>query len=537
MFNMPADEANQSPPSAMKRPARRRIIATRARWGISALTLVTLLSVEAYQLRDASAAQESGQAQKAPIAVLPSFSGLVERVAPSVVSIRVKANPAAIAANDEDGDEQSADKNNPFGGTPLERFFQGPKMMPSQRSNNDHEKAPAPVQPIQGQGSGFFISSDGYIVTNNHVVEGAIKVEVVTDTGDILQAKVIGTDPGTDLALIKVDGGQSFPAVALGRSDVKVGDWVIALGNPFGLEGTVTAGIVSARGRDIGMGSYDNFIQIDAPVNKGNSGGPTFNQAGEVVGVNTAIFSPSGGSVGIAFAIPAKTVEAVVAQLKDKGHVTRGWLGVQVQAVTPEIADSLGLKAARGALVSTSAPRSPADYAGIRRGDVILKINDGEVKDSRDLARTIASIAPESAVHLAVLRDGKRQTVDVKLAELQDETKPKLPLMGSEGQTEIGSLGLSVAPAGDVKTGADGGVKTGADGGVAVLGIRPDGRAADVGLVQGDIIVNANGTDLSGPPDLENALNAAKKAGKKHILALVQRGASQLYVALPTDLA
>jgi serine protease Do len=275
------------------------------------------------------------------------------------------------------------------------------------------------------------------------------------------------------------------------------------------------------------MGSYDNFIQIDAPVNRGNSGGPTFNQSGEVIGVNTAIFSPSGGSVGIAFAIPAKTVDFVVTQLKEKGHVTRGWLGVQVQPVTPELADSLGLKQARGALVSIPAPGSPAELAGIRRGDVILKIGDGEVKDSRDLARKIAAIAPETSVKLSIFRDGKRETVEVKLEELEDGKSPAAGA-GPAPQSEIGALGLSVAPTGEGPAGP---------GGLAIVEIRPDGRAADAGLVQGDILLIANGADLTSPNALEAALRSAKAAGKNHALALVQRGGNQVYVALPTDLS
>jgi serine protease Do len=459
-------------------------------------------------------------------AALPSFSSLVERVGPAVVSIRVKANPLAVAAHDEDGEGQQGDKDNPFDGTPLQRFF-GPKgLTPGQP--NEQAKPRGPVRPIQGQGSGFFITSDGYIVTNNHVVEGAIKVDVVTESGEIIEAKVVGTDAGTDLALLKVNAEKPFPTVALGKAEAKVGDWVIALGNPFGLEGTVTAGIVSARGRDIGMGSYDNFIQIDAPVNRGNSGGPTFNQAGEVIGVNTAIFSPTGGSVGIAFAIPARMVENVVTQLKDKGHVTRGWLGVQVQPVTPELADGLGLKPARGALVSIPAPNGPAEEAGIKRGDVILKIGDGEIKDSRDLARRISEIAPGSSVDLLVFRNNKRETLPVKLAEMQDDGKAPQP--GKDGplpQSEIGALGLSVAPA----------MQGPGEGGLAIVEVKPDGKAADVGLVRGDILLTANGADLFSPDGLEAALRSAKAAGKKHAVALIQRGGTQVFVALPTDMS
>ncbi len=504
---------------------------------LTALALCTFSEAHTSDLRHATAKPDRA-VQAAETATVPSFSGLVERVAPAVVSIRVKANPMAMAAREEEeSEDRQSEKGNPFdGAAPLQRF--GPNGLPphspfaphtpfAPQAPNDREKDAGPVPPVQGQGSGFFISSDGYIITNNHVVDGAIKVEVVRDTGDILEAKVVGADPGTDLALLKVDGGDSFPAVALGHAEAKVGDWVIALGNPYGLEGTVTAGIVSALGRNIGMGSYDNFVQIDAPVNRGNSGGPTFNQAGEVIGVNTAIFSPTGGSIGIAFAIPARMVENVVAQLKEKGHVTRGWLGVQVQAVTPELADGLGLKPARGALVSIPAPGGPADEAGIRRGDVILKINDGDVKDSRDLARRIAAIPPASTVRLTVFRDEKREIIETKLAELQDERTPASD-KGPLPQAEIGILGVSVTAA---MQGPD------SPGGLAIVSIKPDGRAADAGLVQGDILLTANGADCLSPDALEQALRAAKAAGKKHALALVQRGGTQVYVALPTDMS
>ncbi len=474
-----------------------------------------------------SAAADQVQAQQIQ-PVLPSFSALVERVAPAVVSIRVKANPAAMTTRDGDEEdstessEKGSGKDNPFKGTPLERFFNGPDA-PGQGKSKSGKGGNQPV-PVQGQGSGFFISADGYLVTNHHVVDGAIKVEIVTENGDIMPARIVGTDPGTDLALLKVESAKPFAYVPLGRTEVKPGDWVIAIGNPFGLGGTVTAGIVSARGRDIGMGAYDNFVQIDAPVNKGNSGGPAFNQEGEVIGVNTAIFSPSGGSAGIAFAIPAKTVASVIAQLKAQGRVRRGWLGVQVQAVTPELADSLGLKDARGALVSVPTPGSPAEAAGIRRGDVIVTIAGEDVKDSRDLARKIASAAPNTPVEIAVERGGKHQVLEVKLTELKEDAKPELPPHDLGQQTEIESLGVNVVP---------GGGKTGVPKGLAVLEVNPNGRGADAGLILGDIILNANGADVSSPADLEAALKSARAAGKKYALAFIQRGTTQVYLALP----
>jgi len=274
------------------------------------------------------------------------FADIVEKVKPAVISVRVKMNASPQVMN-------FGSENSPFQqGSPMERFFRR-FGLPDGTTPNE-PRTPGGRNLVTGQGSGFFISADGYAVTNNHVVDKAETVEVTTDEGKSYTAKVIGADPRTDVALIKVDGRNDFAYARFSDNAPRIGDWVLAVGNPFGLGGTVTAGIVSARGRDIGAGPYDDFIQIDAPVNKGNSGGPTFDVDGSVIGVNTAIFSPSGGSVGIAFAIPSDTVKTVVAQLKDKGTVSRGWIGVQIQPVTSEIADSMGLKATQGALVATA---------------------------------------------------------------------------------------------------------------------------------------------------------------------------------------
>ena len=331
--------------------------------------------------RSAHAQNLSQEAQQ--LARPVGFADIVEKVKPAVISVRVKMRTDAQP-------RRRPTTRMPFPkGSPMERFFKRFGMPEGGRGGQ--RAARPPVR--SGQGSGFFISADGYAVTNNHVVEKATSVEVTTDDGKTHTAKVIGTDPRTDLALIKVDGS-NFPYVKLAETSPRIGDWVLAVGNPFGLGGTVTAGIVSARGRDIGAGPYDDFIQIDAPVNKGNSGGPTFDIEGSVIGVNTAIFSPSGGSVGIAFAIPAETVKSVVAQLKDKGSVTRGWIGVQIQPVTPEIADSLGLKKPAGALVAEPQKDGPAAKAGIQAGDVITAVNGKPVTDARDLARKIGGMAP-----------------------------------------------------------------------------------------------------------------------------------------------
>ena len=332
--------------------------------------------------------------------------------------------------------------------------------------------SPQGHQVITGEGSGFFITADGYAVTNNHVVDHAKSVQVTTDDGTIYTAKVVGTDSKTDLALIKVDSKKDFPYVNFADHTPRVGDWVVAVGNPFGLGGTVTAGIVSARGRDIGAGPYDDYVQIDAPINKGNSGGPAFDVDGNVIGVNTAIYSPSGGSVGIGFDIPADTAKLVVAQLKDSGHVTRGWLGVQIQPVTAGIADSLGLKQAAGAMVDEPQDGSPAAKAGIASGDVITAVNGKSIKDSRELARTIGMMAPDSSIRLDIIRQGQPKTVALTLAQMpaDQQARAEAPQNASPAGG-VPHLGLSVAPASEV---------SGAGGrGVVVTAVDPDGLAVE----------------------------------------------------------
>ena len=278
---------------------------------------------------------------------------------------------------------------------------------------------------MTGEGSGFFISSDGYIVTNNHVVENAKTVTVTMLDGKTLDAKVIGTDPKTDLALIKVNQAGDYPFVTFAKELPRIGDWVVAIGNPYGLGGTVTAGIISAEGRDIGDGPYDRFLQIDAPINRGNSGGPTFNLQGEVVGVNTAIFSPTGGSVGIGFAIPSTTADSVVDALEHGGVVARGYLGVNIQPVTEAMADSLSMKSATGAIVDQVMPGTPAAEAGLKSGDVITKLNGEEVHDAADLTLRIGSFKPGAKVDLTYLRDGAEKSAQITLADQKNETVAK----------------------------------------------------------------------------------------------------------------
>jgi serine protease Do len=436
---------------------------------------------------------------------LPSFVSLVKTVKPAVVSVRVQSEASPQVLTNDGG-------FSPFDGTPLERFF------------GDHDRRSAPRQVRQALGSGFLISADGYIVTNNHVIDKASKVEVVLDDGTTLKAEIIGTDKKTDLALLKVDGRDDFPFVRFGEAKPNIGEWVVAMGNPFGLGGTVTAGIVSAQGRNIGSGPYDDYLQIDAAVNRGNSGGPTFNMDGKVIGVNTAIYSPSGGSVGIAFSVPASTAQWVVEQLKEHGSVERGWLGVNVQAVTKPIAEGLGLDKPRGVLVAKAEDGSPAAKAGVKAGDVIVSVNDDDVRDSRDLARKIATAAPNATISLGIVRGGSAQTLQATLGEMNDAPAPRPALHESDAE-KTGKLGIAVAPSAEIEGAGD--------QGLAILQVDPQGKAASLGLSAGDVMVQAGKKPLASVADLNEAIDQASSSGRSSVLVLVRRGDAQRYVAIP----
>jgi serine protease Do len=453
-----------------------------------------------------------------PSAGPASFADVVDRVKSSVVSVKVKMDQTSDAESDLQGMPHFPP------GSPFDRFFKQ-FGQPDDQDQGDGSMPRRQHHLTMAQGSGFFISSDGYIVTNNHVVDHATEVTVTTSDGKTLSAKVIGTDPKTDLALLKVKDAGTYPFVKFAASTPRVGDWVIAVGNPFGLGGTVTAGIVSARGRDIGSGPYDDFIQIDAPVNHGNSGGPTFNTDGDVVGVNTAIFSPSGGSVGIGFAIASDVVQKVVDELKTNGVVERGWLGVEIQPVTQDIADNLGLKTASGALVAKENKDAPAAAAGVKIGDVVTAVNGQSVADPRELARRIADLGPKKSAELTIWRNGAQQTVSVTLGAMPND-KEAMNDTGTgkpdAGKASVAKLGLTLE---------------GGHDGVTITDVDPDSVAADRGLQQGDVILEASGKAVERPAEVAQAFDAARADGKKSVLLRVRSGDNVRFVALPAQAA
>ncbi|HEX7110545.1 MAG TPA: Do family serine endopeptidase [Aestuariivirga sp.] len=431
------------------------------------------------------------------------FADLVDRVMPAVISVEVKY------ANVADTEGEAAPRQQQF-----EDFFnQFPQFrgqLPPGMENHRPRGGGAAL------GSGFLISADGYAVTNNHVVQDADEVSVKVQGGAEFKAEVIGTDPKTDLALIKIKSDKPFPFVKFAETPARVGDIVMAVGNPFGLGGTVTTGIISARGRDIGSGPYDDFLQIDASINRGNSGGPAFNLQGEVIGVNTAIFSPSGGSVGIGFAIPAEITQDVVDSLKNSGSVTRGWLGVQIQPVTEEIAESLGLADAKGAIVSDVTEGSPALAAGFKPGDTILKADSQDISDARDLAKKVARIAPGKSINVDIIRDGKPMTVAVKIGIMPSDMRVA-SRSGKTDSTNLTSLGLKLGPAED-------------GAGVQIMEVTPNSVADQRGLKPGDVILEIGGDEVNGPADVKQAL---KETGKSQVLMLVRSGDNQRFLALP----
>ncbi|MGH6815212.1 MAG: Do family serine endopeptidase [Hyphomicrobiaceae bacterium] len=437
-----------------------------------------------------------------------SFADVVDRVKPAVVSISVSSAAPRVARDGGQKRERGAPEGGPedWWDRLIPREFRG---------------QPAP-RPQAGQGSGFVVSEDGYVVTNNHVIDGATKVTVSFDAQQKYEATVIGADTRTDLALLKIKGDKPFPYVRFSRKEPRVGEWVLAIGNPFGLGGTVTAGIISALGRDIrSEGSLYDHIQIDAAVNRGNSGGPSFNLDGEVVGVNTAIYTPSGGNVGIAFAVPAKIAQEVIAQLKTTGSITRGWLGVRIQNVDEDTASSLGLAEARGAVVTEVTPGSPAASAGIKVHDAILSVNGDKIADSRDLARKIAELPPNSTADVRVMRQGSEQAFKIKLGTFPG-SKQELAKHERGGGTapadvtRMNSLGLSLASVAS-KRGA------GTEG-VLITDVDTTSDSAAKGLKEGDVILAVNGQSVATPAEVQEEVKKAIDRGRKSVLLHIKSG-------------
>ena len=430
-----------------------------------------------------------------------SFADLVERVSPAVVTIT-----SETMTTEADGDEQQQE-NIP---EPFRDFFN--------QFNQQHPQRP---HKAISAGSGFIIDKTGLIVTNNHVVDNGKKITVKLPDGRSFDAKLMGTDPATDIALLKIKSDKPLPTVEFGDDrQLRVGDWVVAVGNPFGLSNSVTAGIVSSIGRDIGAGNYNDFIQIDAPINRGNSGGPTFDLRGQVIGMNSMIFSPSGGSVGIGFAIPAATIHDVVGQLQAHGKVTRGWLGVSIQSVTPEIASSLGIKDSKGALVAEVVPNGPAAKAGFEQGDIVTAINGQAVEDNRDLTRKVALVPSGQTATFTVLRQGKMENLKAQIGNRPDDKVASNTPMPSAGPTATGNaMGLGLASLTPDARKTFNLAESAA--GVLITKVDPNSDAAEKGLQPGDVVQRVGGRPVHTPADVQTSVAEAQKGGRKSVLLLV----------------
>jgi serine protease Do len=525
---MPVENGNLNPPhdpngNIVRRPnplrkLRAALVATALFVAVSGVALN-------YHMGSQSVAAEVAPraAINPPVQISPSpfsFADLVQRVSPAVVTVAVEHTGPAQVADMPDMPSPFGDFFRQFGDGQM--FGQNPGSSGQRRFGQRQERPNERRAPrSEARGAGFIIASDGYIVTNNHVVDGGSKITVKLPDGREFQARLIGTDKDTDVAVLKIDGERNLPTVAFGDDRrLRVGDWVVAVGNPFGLGGTVTAGIVSSIGRDIGNGPYTDYLQIDAPINQGNSGGPTFDLTGRVVGMNTAIYSPSGGSVGIGFAIPASTIQSVVSQLKDHGSVTRGWLGVQIQSLTPEMASSLGVSNAKGAIVAGVVPDSPAAKAGMKQGDVVLSLNGTNVDDSRDLTRRVSLLHAGDKAEFTVFRDGRKQEITALIGkrdrEQQASADPR-PRSQASPSAET-ALGLELSQA-TPEMRQQYGLKNGA--GVVVTDVDPESDAAYKGLQAGDVIVKVGNQDVHAPSDVSRYVAEAKRAGRGSVLMLV----------------
>ena len=468
-----------------------------------------------------------------PTPALPAMSPLPAMNMPgSFADLAAKVSPAVVNISSTHVETAQAGPEIPDfpKGSPFEQFFK-PFL--------DQQKHGQMKRKLTALGSGFIIDPSGYIVTNNHVIDQATDIHVTTNDGKDYPAKLIGADSKTDLALLKIEAKTALPSVAFGNSDqARVGDWVLAVGNPFGLGGTVTTGIISARSRDIHEGPFDDFLQIDASINQGNSGGPTFDMAGNVIGINTAIYSPSGGSVGIGFAIPANLAKPILAELKDKGAIERGWLGVEIQEVTPDIAKAIGLPEAKGALVANVQPDSPASKAHLKAGDVVLSFNGQPVAEMKDLPRLVAEADPNTKVELGILREKKAETVAVTLGKLKDQdqvasTDSSSPDSAPSDSQQVDALGATLVPT-TPETRQQFNLEDSVSG-VIVADLQADSPLADQGIRAGDVIERVSDAAVSSPADVKRLADEAKAQKQNVLLMLVQREGRDLFVAVKLD--
>lgn len=496
-------------------PARRTLKA-----GISVLALGAMLAVGSVATGPAAFANSA--------APLTSYADIVAADKPAVVTVTVEVVQPQPEMQQGFGGQMPPDEffrrffgeNGPFPGIPM--MPGGPNGGPGQG---------APQQRGMALGSGFIISDDGTIVTNNHVVENGTKITVTLDDGTELPATLVGTDAKNDIAVLKVEAKGKLPTVQWGDSDaLRLGDPVLAIGDPFGIGTTVTSGIVSARGRDLHNGPYDDFIQVDAAINHGNSGGPLVDASGKVVGINTAIYSPNGGNVGVGFAIPSAQAEKVVEKIVAKGTIEHGFIGVQIQPVDKDVANALGLQEEGGALVASVQPGSPAEKAGIKSGDVILKVNGQATADPKALARTIADLAPGDMAKLDVWRAGKPEKLDLTVGKLPG-AEPASAEPGTPEASSLADLGIKVQTLSDQDAqnlGLDPGT-----GGVVITDVSPDGTAAAEGLAPGDVIVSVNQVPVASVEALTKALDAAKSSDRTAALLMVERRGQPSFVAVP----
>ncbi|MEQ9814871.1 MAG: DegQ family serine endoprotease [Azospirillaceae bacterium] len=476
-------------------------------WAVSVVVLVAMMLVM-------QVAAVKAQDQSRPA----SFADLAEELLPSVVNISTTQLVSGGAG-------QELPEFPP--GSPFEDFFDQFRNPPDN----------GPPRRATALGSGFIIDPEGVVITNNHVIDAADEIRVILQDGTEFAAEVVGTDPETDVAVLRVETDEPLPAVSWGDSDAaRVGDWIIAIGNPFGLGGSVSAGIVSARGRDIQAGRYDDFIQTDAAINRGNSGGPMFNMDGEVVGINSAIFSPTGASVGIGFAIPSNLAQNVVGQILEFGRTRRGWLGVRIQTVTDDIAESLGMAEAEGALVASVTPEGPAAMAGLEAGDVILSFNGEPIEEMRELPRVVAETEVGSSVPVEVFRRGETQNFEVTLGELEVAEEQGLLAQGDGGdavEREIADLGLTVSGLNDELR--EQYALPPDSSGVVITAVEPDSAAAEEGLVAGELIVEVGQEPVGSPDDVVAGIEEAREQDRRSVLMLVSRDGQLRFVALPLE--